>query len=229
MSAIHRRLSQTVVAFLFFVAVGSFCSVTFAGVLIGVGQDPPPPMGPFFGDDNNDDMIMVGSPSGPIPIVPDPNSTAPWMKLFTINRDGQGWSETGPLSMVNVMEFITFPPTTSPPIVDWHEDIVPDPTFPDSDRFKWAGGSILTPNGSFPGMVSPDGKSIWFEFPPLPPGIPIKITKDLMWTGGTITPGPTGTNNYTIKINERPSIPEPGGVALTALAFIGCAAGLRRR
>jgi hypothetical protein len=202
----------------------------FAGVLIGVSQDPPPPMGPFFGNDSNEDMILVGSESNPIPVTPNPSSTAPWMKLFTMNRDGQGWAESGPLSMVNVMEFITFPPTTSgPPVVDWHEDIIPDPSFPDSDKFKWAGGTIMTPAGVFPGVTSTDGRSIWFDFPPLPPGAPIKITKNLMWTGGTITPGPNGTNNYTVKINERPSIPEPSFAALAGLALLGAVCGLRRR
>jgi hypothetical protein len=208
----------------------SLGSSAHAGTIIGVSQSPPPPMGPFVSDDNNNDMIMVGSESGPIPIAPDPSTTTPWMKQFVINRDGQGWSPTGPLSMVNVMEWITFPPTTAPfPIVDWHEDIVVDPTAPDGATFKWAGGTITTPLGTFPGTTSTDGKSIWFDFPPMPPGIPFKISKDLMWTGGVITPGQNGTNNYIIKINERPSTPEPSSAMLVALALVSAAGPLRRR
>jgi PEP-CTERM motif len=202
-----------------------------AGTLIGVSQDPPPPM-TFVADNNNDDMIMVGGPTNPVPITPDPTTTTPWMKIFTINRDGQGWSTSGPLSMVSVMEFITLTPsplpgTTFPRVVDWHEDI--DPTFGDGGMFKWAGGVIDTPFGPFPGTTSADGKSIWFEFPPLPPGLPFKITKNLMWTGGVITPGQAGTNNYVIKINERPSVPEPATLVLVGLAFGGSAVGVRRR
>jgi hypothetical protein len=132
--------------------------------------------------------------------------------------------------MVNVMEWITFPPTTRPTgVVDWHEDIVVDPSAPDGANFKWAGGMIITPFGTFPGITSTDRKSIWFDFPPMPPGVPFKISKDLMWTGGVITPGPNGTNNYIIKINERPSTPEPSAVTLAALALIGAAGHFRRR
>lgn len=204
-----------------------FSATAQAGVLIGVGQDPPPPMGPFEGTD----MIMVGDPSNPIPIVPDPTGP-PWMKQFVINRDGLGWATEGPLSMVTVMEIITFPPTTAPGLrpIDWHEDI--DPTVGDGGMFKWAGGVIEVPFGTgappIPGMVSPDGKSIWFNFPPAPPGAPIKITKQLMWNGpGPITPGPAGTNNYVIKVNERPSVPEAATSVLAGLAI--CGAGVIRR
>src|SRR5262245_66580441 len=81
-----------------------------AGPIVGVRQDPPPPMGPFTGSD----MIMVGSPNEPVPIVLDPTTTTPWMKQFTNNRDGLGWATDGPLSMVTVMESIAFPPSTVP-------------------------------------------------------------------------------------------------------------------
>ena len=203
-----------------------FSAAVLAGTVVGVGQDPPPPMGPFTGSD----MIMVGSPDQPIPIVVDPTTTTPWMKQFVINRDGMGWATDGPLSMVTVMESIIFPPsttggTTSPRPIDWHEDI--DPSVGDGGSFKWAGGSILIGTASYPGTTSTDGKSIWFDFPPIPPSAPpVKITKTLMWTGGVITPGPNGQNDYIVKINERPSVPEPASIALAGwllAATVSCA------
>jgi hypothetical protein len=203
-------------------------TMVHAGQEIGVGTDPPPPMGPFLGNDDQDDMIMVGSPSNPVGITP-VLTGPPWMKEFVINRDGQGWSPDGPLSMVTVMEVIQILPSTRGTtlrVVDWHEDI--DRTVADGGNFKWAGGSIDTPFGSFPGMTSTDGSSIWFNFPPLPPLVPFKITKQLMWTGPVITPGQTGMNDYRIKINERPSIPEPSTLALAGMA-IAVSTGLSRR
>jgi len=192
-------------------------STGWAGTLIGVGTDPPLPM-EFSGNDEMEDMILVGTESNPVPVVPETTGPA-WMKFFTINRDGQGWSPSGPNSMVTVMEFIHFTPSTTsvPFVVDWHEDI--DPTFGEGGSFKWAGGEIHTPAGPFPGSTSADGKSIWFTFPPVPVGAPVKITKHLMWTGDVITPGPNGQNNYRIKINERPSVPEPSSLALVGFGM----------
>jgi hypothetical protein len=208
------------------IVAGAFFAIAsceaIAGQQVGVGQDPAPPMGPFFGTD----MIMIGTPSEPASITLDPTTTTPWMKTFVLNRDGLGWATDGPLSMALVMESIAFPPstipggTTSPRPSDWHEDI--DPTVGDGGSFKWAGGSILIGTATYPGMTSTDGKSIWFSFPPIPPSAPpVKITKQLMWTGGVITPGPNGSNNYTIKINERPSVPEPSTLALVGAGLLG--------
>ena len=230
MNAIERLRMRCALRWLVVIAVLQLASLpAFAGTIIGVGQTPPPPMGPFIGDDDNEDMIMVGSLTNPIPITPDPSSTVPWMKQFVINRDGQGWSSSGPNSMVTVMEVFAFTPTTLP-IIDWHEDI--DPTVGDGGMFKWAGGTITTPEGTFPGLTGTDGKSIWFDFPPVPPGAPIKVTKQLMWIGppSVVTPGPNGTNNYIIKVNERPSIPEPCSGTLLGIATAGLLGRrLRRR
>jgi len=203
-----------------------YSSTAYAGTLTGVGQDPPPPEGPFEGDNEQGDMIMVGSASEPVPITPDPTAP-PWTKDFVINRDGQGWATDGELSMVPVMEFLTFLPgssSTGEPvqIIDWHEDI--DTTFGDGENFKWAGGTIEMLGSSsdpIPGEVSDDGKSIWFEFPPFPPDTVVKVNKQLMWAGsGPITPGPSGENDYRIRINEQPSVPEPSALLLTGLAML---------
>lgn len=203
-----------------------------AGTLIGVGTDPPLPMN-FTGQE----MIMVGAPTAPVTVIPELTGP-PWMKQFTINRQGIGWpgppapgQPPNPGNMVGVMEFITFGPSTYPgstvPIrpVDWHEDI--DPTVGDGADFKWAGGSIEVPMGSppIPGVISADGKSIWFNFPPAPPGLPIKVNKQLMWNGGVVT-GSDPDNTYIIKINERPSVPEPATLWLGGLAL---AAGVLQR
>lgn len=171
---------------------------------------------------------MVGTATEPIPVVLDPSGPA-WTKQFTINRDGQGWSPTGPLSMVNVMEWLTFPPgTTTLRPTDWHETIVP--TAGDGTDFKWAGGSILIGTSTYPATVSGDGKSIWFDFPPIPPSAPpVKINKDLMWIGGVITPGPNGSNNYVITVTEQPSVPEPSTVVLVSVMVAGMALVVRTR
>jgi len=230
-----RRRLMLIVAFL--MVGGLACgSTALAGVLTGVGQNPPPPMGPFPGDNEMEDMIMVGGLDNPIPIVPDPNGP-PWMKIFEIDRRGEGWSTSGPGSMITVMEFITFPPADPsgaplPRIIDWHEDIDIDPTMGDGADFKWAGGVIeLFGSGAppIPGMVSDDGKSIWFDFPPFPPGLPIKITKQLMWAGDGPITGSDPDNIWRIKVNERPSVPEPATLSLAGLAAIGVAGLIRRR
>jgi hypothetical protein len=191
-----------------------------AGQLVGINPLPSP--GPYTGNNDNEDMIMVGSPSDPVAITLDPNGTA-WTKQFVINRDGQGWSTTGPQSMVTVMETLVFPPSSTLRPSDWHETIVPTPG--DGGSFKWAGGSILIGTASYPGTTSADGKEIWFEFPPIPPTAPpVKITKNLMWAGGVITPGPIGQNNYVVTVREQPSIPEPATLALLSLAALAAAA-----
>jgi hypothetical protein len=52
-------------------------------------------------------------------------------------------------------------------------------------------------------------------------------TRQLMWTGsGPITIDPNGSINYFIKINVRPSMPEPGGM-LRASVGLAIAAGQR--
>ncbi len=201
-----------------FLIVGS----AHAGVLIGINPVPPP--GPYVGDDNNDDMIMVGSPTDPVPIQVDPSGSA-WTKQFVINRDGQGWF---PGQSVTVMEWLTFPPSTLQPI-DWHETI--DPTSGDGGNFQWAGGSILIGPNSYPSTQSPDGKSISFDFPPIQPSDPVKITKNLVWTGDTITPGLEGQNNYVITITEQPTIrqtPEPTAFVVWGLVVAGIAVAARR-
>ncbi|HYJ15243.1 MAG TPA: PEP-CTERM sorting domain-containing protein [Candidatus Limnocylindria bacterium] len=211
-------------------------SNVLAGPLIGVGQNPAPPAGPFLGNDSQNDTITVGnSTSGRISIVPDSNGPA-WVKEF-VNRDGQGWSTTGPQSMVTVDEFILFSasnilnPFGDPRIYDWHEVI--DPTFEDGANFKWAGGTFefQGPSApSFPGTVSLDGKSIWFDFPAgAALFAPIRITKQLMWTGPAVTPGANGTNEYRIRIVEQPSVPEPTSLMIACLAIVGTIGYARRR
>ena len=198
-------------------------SGTKAGVLVGINPLPSP--GPYSGDDNNGDMITVGTPSEPIPITPDPSGSA-WIKQFTINRDGQGWS---PGQTVTVMEWLTFPPTSTLRPTDWHETILPT-TGPNSN-FEWGGGSILIGTSTYPATLSGDGKSIWFDFPPIPPSAPpAKITKTLVWTDGVITPDQNGSPNniYTVTVSEQPSVPEPSAFVLAVLSIVGLKMATRR-
>jgi PEP-CTERM motif len=209
-----------------------------AGVLIGIESSFATPTGPFMGNDSQNDSINVGTLTFPIPVQPKIGGN-PWVKEFVVNRDGQGWSTSGPDSMITITEALsingvnTLNPLAPPRVIDWHEDI--DPTFGDGANFKWVGGTLTIPGpigvvpGPYTGTVSADGKSIWFDFPPLPI-VPILITKQLMWAGaGPITPGPNGTNTYRISVIERPSVPEPTSLLLAGLAA-GCAVGpLARR
>ncbi len=194
------------------------------GTLVGINPLPSP--GPYVGDNNNDDMIMVGTPSSPIPITLDPNGTA-WTKQFQVNRDGQGWA---PGQTVTVMELLTFPPTSTLRPTDWHETILPA-TGPNSN-FQWGGGSILIGTSTYPATLSGDGKSIWFDFPPIPPSAPpAKITKTLVWTDGVITPDQNGSPNniYTITVSEQPSVPEPGAFVMACVMIASMAVATRSR
>jgi hypothetical protein len=204
-------------------------SNALAGMLIGVAQNPTPPSGPFVGNNDQNDAIMVGSGLQPIVLQPAIDG-AVWEKEFVINRDGQGWSTSRPESMVSVTETLTFLsldpsiPLGYPRVVDWHEDIVT--TAGDGANFKWVGGQVVfltSPLPPFPATVSADGKSIWFDFPGIP-FVPMSFTKQLIWTGGPVTPGPNGTNDYHIMIIEQPSIsiPEPSSLTLSCLV-IACA------
>ena len=125
--------------------------------------------------------------------------------------------------MASIMEVITIDPssTSTHRITDWHEDI--DPTFGYGSLLKWSGGTIqILPGGAMiPGMISPDGTSIWFDIPPTPAPLTIKITKTLMWLGDTITPGPNGQNDYPLHLVEPPSTPEPSTFVLAAAAMLG--------
>jgi hypothetical protein len=211
------------------VALVSLCTVAEAGPIVGVGLEPPPPTGPFVASGTESDPVMIGTLENPIPITVDESPNAPpWQKQIVLNRDGLGWASDGPLSMATIMESITILPSTSRPPTDWHEDIVAD--LGDGALFKWAGGSIEVGGAVFPGVTSPDGKSIWFYFPPMPVPGTFKITKQLMWLDGTITPGQEGTNNYTVVISERPSVPEPATLVLasTGLASLLAVAWRRR-
>jgi hypothetical protein len=164
-------------------------------------------------------MVIVGTTDDPIDITIDPTGPA-WDKDFTINRDGQGWF---PGQTVTVNEVIRFLPTTENSALpaDWHEVI--DTSTGDGGNFVWGTGSILvlapTP-GTFPGSISSDGGSISFDFPQLPIPSEISITKTLVWTGGVITPGPNGTNDYHVHVTERPS-PEPSTLALAGIGLSG--------
>lgn len=215
-----------------------FAPKVFAGLLIGVEQSIFTPTGPFVGDDAQDDNISVGSLTFPIPVQPKIGAD-PWVKEFVVNRDGQGWSTSGPDSMITITEALSIHgvdpnnPLALPRVIDWHEDI--DPTAGDGANFKWVGGTLTIPGpieivpGPYAGTVSADGKSIWFDFPPLPI-VPILITKQLMWAGPEpVMPGPDGTNNYRIFVSERPSItPEPASAVLLAACVLGAVLFARR-
>lgn len=213
------------------------CSPAAAGVIIGVESHFATPTGPFFGNDVQADTVAIGSLASPIPIFPKIGAAA-WPKEIVINRDGQGWSTSGPDSMFNVVEALSINgldpinPLAPPRVIDWHVDI--DQTFGDGANFKLVGGKLRIPGpigvvpGPYTAAVSGDGKSLWFDFPPLPI-VPIEITQQLMWAGsGPVTPGPVGTNTYRIRLLQRPSIPEPTTAMLLGLAIGGAAIVSRR-
>jgi hypothetical protein len=208
------HLAQITLVAILFVAIASN---THAGPLVGV--NPVPSSGPYLGDNENNDTITVGDSNNPVPITLDPTpSGAPWIKQFQVNRDGQGWS---PGQSVTVEEWITFPPTSTLRPTDWHEDILPATGA--NDNFQWGGGSILIGTSTYPGVLSTNGKSIWFDFPPIPPSAPpVRIQKTIVWTDGVITPDQNGSPNniYTITVREQPSIPEPGTMLLAWLAVL---------
>ncbi len=193
------------------------------GTLVGISPLPPP--GPYVGDNDNDDMVTVGSPSEPVGITLDPNGS-PWVKTFQLNRDGQGWF---PGQTVTVMESLIFPPTSTLRPTDWHETILPA-TGP-NDNFVWGGGTIVIGTSTYQATLGGGGKSIWFDFPPISPSSPpVKITKTLVWTDGVITPDQNGSPNniYTITVSEQPSVPEPSTLLLMGAMLTGLLATQRR-
>ncbi len=210
------RIALASVVMIVLIAAGMVAIGTEARgeTLYGVG--PGAPIGPFVADASTNDTVIVGTIDNPIPILIDPTGK-PWDKIFTINRDGKGWA---PGQSVTVTETIQFVPSTGTTVLpaDWHEYI--DPSYGDGGNFAWGSGSItvIAPtSGIYPAIIGSDPTSISFDFPPLPIPSEIQITKTLVWTDGVITPGPNGSNNYTIHVTERPS-PEPSTLTLAGIA-----------
>jgi hypothetical protein len=196
-----------------------------ASLLLGFADSPAPPPGPFVGDDNNNDRVSIFSPVGAALLRIDEHGS-PWRKELVVNRDGQGWSASGDNSTFTLTENVDIEPHDMsnifgpPHITDWHEVI--DTTVGGGANFKWASGNMAIGPTIVSGAVSADGKTISFDPAVIPVFAPFGVTKQLMWTGPPVTPGPNGTNTYHIFVEEIPSgTPEPSGLCLAMLGLVG--------
>lgn len=123
-----------------------------------------------------------------------------------------------------VWEFITILPSSDGTVpTDWHEEIV-DVDF--DLMFKWAPVAHIIIEGEIvEGVVSEDGQSV--DFDPLPDlagttgPVVIEIHKQLIYMGdGPITPSPASDPPTRITVEEWPTIPEPGTLALFGLSAL---------
>ena len=215
------------------VALGALTAGATAQTNGGFGVGGDPPTGPFGTEQIPGapaPPIEVGSPNEPIPVFPDPSAPF-WTKDFFIGIDGVGIS-TG--DTFTICEYITFEPSSALPqfeITDWHETILTDL---DGPNLEWLGGTIdildpATGQGApLPGLnPMAMGPDFWFFFDPIPVGelpLTIKITKEIIWTGPTIT-GMGDPNPINFRVVEYIT-PAPGAASLMALGVLGA---MRRR
>jgi hypothetical protein len=103
-----------------------------------------------------------------------------------------------------------------PAWTDWHEQFL-------SSAVVWTGVPMLTVNETgdqYQGIISGDGSSVDFFFAPIPAGMSITIDKQF---------GLTGEFAKEIVIQQWPTVPEPGTLALLAVALAGALAHAWRK
>lgn len=205
-----RRIADVIVLML----VMCFASFAQAGIETGVSGDTnvtvPGQPNPTSGSvDFMLDATIGLDPTGPRMI-----------KVFEIPAD----TTITPGQAFPVWEFITvFPSPDGTVPTDWHEEIV----FVDFDLpFKWGPlAHIIIDGNVVEGNVSEDGQSV--DFDPLPNltgttgPIDIEIHKELIYCGEvTITPSPASHPPTRIIVEEWPTVPEPGTIALFGLSAL---------
>jgi hypothetical protein len=217
-------------------------SAATAGVIVGVAPTSPSslPNGPFTGDSgigtNPPNMVHI---TGDGTVTTNPSDV--WNKDIVWNYSSSSISPGDKLCISEEIMLSRPPSTTGLSISDWHEQLVGG-----SVPLGWSltGNSISFKVGSSPFnfvpdpviSFSPDRRTIWFDFPPLPLDVPgglapitLVIGKYIEYLGDSvITSGGTAAA-LQVRITEQPSIPEPSAIVLTCLC-VGCfGIGIRRR
>ena len=202
-----------------------------AGIMVGIAPTTSGslPSGPFGGDSgigtNPPNMVHIsGTGTGAS------NPSDVWDKDIIWNYTASSISP-GDKLCINEEIMLFSPPTSTVRVSDWHERLVGG-----SVPLGWSVGdaSISFKVGAslfnFPSYnvgLSPDGREIWFEFPPLalgPPGNPAPITlvigKYIRYQGNSVITSGGGPAQLEVLITEQPSVPEPGSFILIAASAI---------
>ena len=94
---------------------------------------------------------------------------------------------------------------------DWHEVVI-GPTGPAGWQWSNPTLSYVTNGGGSGNVVGViNGAQVDFFFPAQPPSSTINITKTLTWGGAIAVPG-------TVRVDQWPTVPEPGTLVLLAMA-----------
>lgn len=137
------------------------------------------------------DYVNIGSSGNPVPIYYDPKA-GPWQKTFT-----------NFLAPLTINEAIQIAPG-GPNWTNWEEQILDDP------GWVWASGATLSILGgqTYNGQLSLDQQTVEFHFLSQGVGATLIINKVLQWNGSP------NARPATVIVNEWPTVPEPGTLAL---------------